>query len=162
MIETLLSGSVLGFFGGVAGKFFDYKSKKLDLEMQQKQLENNLELARIGAAAKVEVEEVKAFDTSLKMEPKKYSEGQLSNKQLWLMVIVDFLRGIIRPLLTGYLCFLTTVLYYKANKLMSLDLILPSMAYDINRMIIETILFLSVTTISWWFGSRATKAPKLK
>ena len=180
MLETLLSGAVTGFLGGVVGKVFDYKSKKLDkelsilkfnqevelrkvdLELMKEEWNQRIKVATVEAEAKVEVADSAAFNTSLTVEPKKYYDGPYSGKQAWLMVAVDFLRGIIRPFLTIYLCLLTTLIYIQAKGLLTMDIILPGMAYSLVEQIINTVLYLCVTVVCWWFGSRGTKAPKLK
>ncbi len=181
MIETLLSGAVTGFLGGVVGKVFDYKSKKLDIELNKQKFQNEVELrkvdlelmkeewaqrvkvAQVEGEAKVEVEDSKAFNMALTSEPKRYYEGtEYTPTQRWLMILLDALRAAVRPGLTIYLCLLTTLVYKQAHTLLNGNVVLPSMAYDLVNQIIQTILYLAVTCVCFWFGSRGTKAPKAK
>lgn len=155
MLETLLSGTITGFVGGIVGKVFDYKSKKLELQMKQQEFQNNIELAKISASAAVNVEDSKAFRAAIMSEPEKYYEGvTYSNKQRWLMIALDFLRGIVRPALTLYLCALTTLIYFKAERLLQGEFLSTDLAFSLVSEIIQTVLFLTVTAIGFWFGSR--------
>lgn len=161
MLETLLSGAVTGFLGGIVNSIYAYKSKKLDIELNNSKYAHELEMRKIAAEATVEVEDSKAFKEALTNEPKKYYDGHdYTDKQRWLMIGLDFVRGAVRPILTWYLCILTTLVYFKAERLLNGDVILPGMAFDLVNQIINTILYLTVTCICFWFGSRGNKAPK--
>lgn len=171
-IASIFGGGLTGLIGSVTQRIFEYKSKKLDIELQAAKYANEIALkkadaeimaqewaartkvAEVEAAAQVETEDSKAFNTALTSEPKLYHEGQLTPHQNWLMVILDFIRGFIRPGLTIYLCFITTVIYFKANRLLSINFILPSMAYDLVSQIINTVLYLTTTVVCFYFGVR--------
>lgn len=177
-ILSIVSGGATGLIGSVASGIFAYKSKKLDIDLQRDKFNNEIALkkvdaeimaqewaartkvADIEATAKVEAEDAKAFSAALTSEPQRYSVGNLSAKQNWLMVLLDFLRGIIRPGLTLYLCAITTVIYIKASKLMSVDFVLPGMAYDLLTQIVNTILYLTTTCVLFWFGTRNKEKQK--
>ena len=163
MLETLLSGAVTGFLGGIVNSIYAYKSKKLDIELNNSKYAHEVEMQKIKAEAAVDVEDSKAFKDAITSEPKKYYEGtEYSPAQRWLMIGLDFVRGAVRPILTWYLCIITTIIYFKAEHLLKGDVILPGMAYDLVNQIINTILYLTVTCICFWFGSRGNKAPKAK
>ncbi len=171
-ITSILGGGITGLIGSVTQRIFEYKSKKLDIELQASKFANEIALkkvdaeimsqewaartkvADIEATAKVDVEDAKAFSAALTSEPARYSVGTLSEKQNWLMVFLDFVRGVIRPGLTVYLCAITTAIYIKASRLLNGDVILPGMAYDMVQNIINTILYLTVTCVCFWFGTR--------
>lgn len=177
-IVGILGGGVTGLIGSVTQRVFEYKTKKLDIDLQKEKFANDVALkkadaeimaqewasrtkvADIEASARVEVEDAKAFSAALTSEPKVYHEGPLSNKQNWVMVCLDFCRGIIRPALTVYLCFITTVIYIKAARLLKGDVILPGMAYDLVNQIIQTILYLTSSCVLFWFGTRNSKKDK--
>lgn len=180
ILGSILSGGATGLLGVGIQKLFDFKTKKLELDAEQKKFEHEVALRRVDAeimqqewasrtkvaeveaSAKVEVEDAKAFATALTSEPKMYSEGTTRTPaQVWMLIILDFLRGIVRPGLTIYLCFITTVIYYQANKLLNTNLILPTMAYDLVNQIVQTVLYLTTTCVLFWFGARNhTKGPK--
>jgi hypothetical protein len=154
MISDLVFGGITGLVGGIAQKWADYKTKKLELEMQQKKHENEIAMRKVDAeimqqewAARTKVAEVeadsKAFEASHN-EPELYSEKVAPTvKQGWLLVFVDFLRGIVRPFLTLYLCAVTTVMYMRTD------------GGSINpQSVVDTVLFLTTTAVCWWYGSR--------
>ncbi len=174
-IASIFGGGLTGLIGSVTQRVFEFKTKKLEIELQAAKFANDLALkkadaeimaqewaartkvAEVEGAARVEVEDAKAFNTALTSEPKMYHEGELTHGQNWLMVVLDGIRGSIRPFLTVYLCAITTAIYIKASRLLHGDIILPGMAYDMVQNIINTILYLTVTCVCFWFGTRTKK-----
>lgn len=78
----------------------------------------------------------------------------------WL-VALDVLRGVIRPGLTVYLCAITTLVYLEARGILaaagaSLN---PTQALAVHDLIVSTILYLTTTTVLWWFGTRNSERP---
>lgn len=157
MITELMFGGLTGLIGGIAQKFADYKTKKLELEMIQKKTESEIALRKVDAeimaqewAARTKVAEIETASEDFKAsfnEPKLYSEKVTPNeKQGWLLVFVDFLRGFVRPALTLYLCAIITVLYLRTDG----GKVDP-------QSIVDTILYLATLSVSWWFGSRTGK-----
>lgn len=160
ILLSLLSGGLTGLLGKGIERYFDHKAKKLEAEIEERKFAHQLKLVEIQGKAAVEVEDSKAFKASIESDkPEKFYEGKYTRVQSWLMVILDFCRGFIRIGLTAYLCILTTIIYFKAEKVLNLDIILPTMAYDLVTMIINTVLYLTTTAILWQFGSRGTAAP---
>lgn len=162
-IASIFGGGLTGLVGSVTQRIFEYKTKKLDIELQKEKYANEIALkkadaeimaqewaartkvADIEAKAEMDVEESKAFNTALSSEPKLYHEGGLTKTQNWLMVILDFIRGSIRPGLTLYLCAITTIMYHKAAS---------ETPIQAGETIVNTILYLTVTCVSFWFGTR--------
>lgn len=154
MITDLMFGGIVGLVGGIAEKVTAYKTKKLELELEKQKFANEIALkkvdaeimkeewaartkvADIEATAKVEAEDAKAFAESFKLEPKTFGIR-------WL----DAFRGSIRPFLTLYLCAVTTLMYVRTDGA-TID----------AQSVVDTILFLTVTACSWWFGSRGVKS----
>lgn len=163
ILLSLLSGGVTGLLGKGIERYFDHKAKKLEAEIEERRFANQLRLAEVQGKAAVEVEDSKAFKASIESDKvDKFYEGKYTKAQSWLMVVLDFCRGFVRIGLTGYLCVLTTMIYIKAEKLMSLDVLLAGMAYDLLSVIINTILYLTTLAVCWQFGSRGSNAPANK
>jgi len=175
---SIFSGGATGLIGIAVQRYADYKNRQQNIEIERMRLDNEIKLremdARIMAqewAARTKVAEVEAagreavadseaFAVSLKSEPMRYAEGvRLSKAQRWIMVFLDFLRGIVRPGLTLYLCALTTMIYIQARELLSQEDLTSSEALEIERLIISTILYLTTTCILWHFGTRNKQAP---
>lgn len=160
ILLSLLSGGITGLLGKGVERYFDHKAKKLEAEVEDRRFVHQLALQQMVGKAAVEVEDSKAFKASIESDDvEKFYEGTYTRTQSWLMVILDFCRGFVRIGLTAYLCVLTTLIYIKAERLVNLDVLLPSMAYDVLTLIINTILYMTTLAVCWQFGSRASNAP---
>lgn len=159
MITELMFGGLTGLIGGIAQKFADYKTKKLELELIQKKTDSEIALRRVDAeimkeewTQRTKIAEIETASEDFKAsfnEPELYSEKvKPTSKQGWLLIFVDFLRGIVRPFLTLYLCGITTILYLQTDG-GSVD----------PQSIVDTILYLTVTAVTWWYGARNTSTP---
>ena len=186
---SIFSGGATGIIGIVAQRFADYKNRQLDIQLESQRQANNIALKELDhklmlaeAAAKLEithaegenqarvaqiegdtamsVEDARALAVSYAMEPKQYSSGTLTDGQRWLMVVLDAIRGSVRPLLTVYLCVLTTMVYLQARTLLSQENLDVEQALDLEKMIVGSILYLTTTCVLWWFGTRNRSTPK--
>lgn len=180
LITSAFGGGLTGLIGSAVSKVFEYKTKKLEIEAARERFTHEVALrkvdaeimkeewaartkvADIEATAKIEVADSAAFAESIKSDDKNYLDylDKLNDKQDWFFVILEFLRGSIRPFLTLYLCGITTLVYIKATRLMNADIILPGMAYDMVTNIINTVLYLTTTCVLWWFGTRNSEKRK--
>ncbi len=173
-VISLLGGGITGVLGATVQRVYEFKSKKLDIELQKAKFENEIALRKVDSeimdkewAARVHVAEIEgaskadvadsgAFAAALTNEPKLFSEKvtELSRGQAWLMVLLDVLRGIVRPGLTLYLAAVTTAMYIKASHILNADMIIPEMAYGLVRDITQTVLYLFTTATLFYFGVR--------
>lgn len=183
IFSSVVGGGMTGILGVVVQRIADYKNKQLDLQLVT--LKNNHEvhmrevdaeimreewtartkIAEVEAEAKEDVAESQAFAASFN-EPVRYSEPtKHSIGQSWVMVILDAIRGLVRPTLTIYLCALTTIIYLHSKKLLYLHGVnmTPDQAIKHVNLIIGTVLYLTTTCVLWWFGTRnKTPQPKIK
>lgn len=153
MISGAILSGAIGLFGGIVEKITAYKTKKLELELLQKKTEAEIAMRRVDAeildkewqgrlkvaeaegAAKVEVEDAKAFAASYDLEPKQYGIKAL-----------DVLRGSVRPILTLYLVVVTSLMYYRSEG----GIVDPNV-------LVGAIIEMTSMCVGWWFGSRGTK-----
>lgn len=170
LIGTAASG---GLFGGITGligagtqMYFEYKTAQLRIE--EAKIKNAHELAVMSAewagrerVAQVEatgaeaVADANALAASFKMEPEMYSAGQkLSPTQRWVFVVLDAIRGLIRPGLTLYLAAVTTYILWLVQQRLSVAVLTASEALDVWRMVVSTVMYLTTTCVLWWFGTR--------
>ena len=73
--------------------------------------------------------------------------------------LVDWMRGAMRPVLTIYLTVMTTVVTIMAWNIMQqhgLEGMSVSEALGIFKDVINIIIYLTVSTVTWWFGDRST------
>jgi hypothetical protein len=173
LFTSILSGGATGLLGVVLQRFFDHQNKKLDLEKQRidnaheerlrdldmqmldKEWAHKAEVAKIETEGASDVAASNAFAASFAMEPKRYSEGApVTPFGAFILVMLDFIRGIVRPGLTIYLCILTTLVWQQARVMVALEDLTSDQAMEIMKLVIGTILYLTTTCVLWWFGTR--------
>ena len=139
MISSLIAGGITGLIGTAVQSVANYKGKKLELEIENARATTEVaiknaeakimaqewaartQVAAVEAGAKEAAADAEAFAASFN-EPKRYAEGlRLSPLQAWAMVALDFVRGMVRPGLTLYLCILTTLIYVQARSMVQGD-----------------------------------------
>lgn len=176
IITSIIGGGATGLLGVIIQRFADHKNKQLDMEKIKSQNDHEIALRKVDAeimqqewAARTQVaetegyykesvEDSKAFASSLMSEPQLYSVNVKPNKfQGSMLVILDFIRGLVRPGLTIYLCVLTSLIYFHAYKMLGVAME-STQAYEVLKLIIGTVLYLFSTCLLWWFGVR-NKAP---
>jgi hypothetical protein len=184
VLGSIFSGGVTGLLGVVFQRSFDFlkvkqeiqvltlnhaheiNMRRVDAEIMEKEWAARAQVASIEAAGKAEVAAENSFAASFAMEPKQYSEKVKPNAfSGFVLVLLDFVRGIVRPGLTVYLCAITTMVYLEAKALIGVHgaFMLPEQAIDIHQTIVSTILYLTTTCVLWWFGTRnRQKAPGAK
>lgn len=170
---SIFSGGATGLLGVVAQRFADYKNKQLDMQLEAQRAANELarmdkeaaimreewagrtQVAAVEAEGAKDVAASNAFAESFKMEPQRYSEpSSLTAGQQWLMVLLDTLRGSVRPVLTLYLCALTTYVWYQVRDTLSKTDLQAAAAIEVWQLVVGTILYLTTTVVLWWFGTR--------
>lgn len=179
IVTNVLSGGVTGLAGAALQRYADYKNKQLDLaldkqrgdqELEKRKLDNEimkseyagkLQVAQTEGVTAQEVAATQAFGASLFHEPDRYSSGSVTKNQMWWLVFLDFVRGITRPLLTVYLCALTTYIWWQVRQLIATEDLDGESVLDIWKLVVNTILYLTTTCILWWFGVR-NKQPQPK
>lgn len=162
LLTSILGGGVTGLVGSAVTKVFEFKTRKLEIEAQKELMLHEVDMKKIEAAGKEAVADADAFGKSYEVEENQYSDVVKPTKaQGWVLIGLDALRGMIRPFLTLYLCILTTIIYFKANRLMG-EMVPVDSAVEIVKLLISTILYLTTTCILWWFGTRnKQQAPKV-
>lgn len=174
LFTSAFGGAVTGLIGKSLEKIFEYKTKKLEIEMAKERYVHEVamrkadaeimaqewaartKVAEIETEARIEVEDSKAFAIAKENEDKNYLDylDKLTPAQDWLFILLEFAKGSIVPCLTFYLCFITTMIYIKSVRLLNSDFILPSMAYDLVNQIVQTVLYLTTTACMYAFGIR--------
>lgn len=173
IIGSIFAGGATGLLGMIFQRAFDWLNqreiakqkkqdqdfelakKRIDIEVTQAEWSGRVKVAAEEASAAKDVAESNAFSQSLMKEPERYSETKLVTPgQNWLLVLLDVLRGSIRPLLTVYLCALTTYIWWQVRQLIQTEDLESKDVLEIWRMVVNTILYLTTTCILWWFGTR--------
>lgn len=176
-IMSIVSGGATGLLGVIAQRAFDAWNKKQELDRLKAQWDHDAvmkdkdaaimaaewaartKVATTEADAAKDVAQSNAFSESLKAQSIRYSEGKQTGPFLTgCLVLLDVVIGLIRPLLTIYLCALTTYVYFEVRLLLGKESISSIEALDIWKLVICTILYLTTTCILWWFGTRNKQA----
>ena len=177
LITGVLSGGATGLLGVLIQRYFDLKNKQQDIELTKLQLANNIELSKMETERTVRVSELEMEGTryeadaavmraSFDHDRANYLDPQAQRRKGFvggvvtlLMGFVDFLRGVLRPGMTAYLCALVTVMFYWARDLAEQHgyHLTAEQAYSLVLQIVATILYCWTTATLWWFGTRPTK-----
>lgn len=179
LFTSIISGGMTGILGVAVQRYADFKNKQLDIEQAKlrysyetslRELDAKImaqewagrsHVAEIEAAGREAAADAGAFAASFGLEPVRFSaEVKPSRGQSWLLVVLDFVRGLVRPTLTIYLCALTTLVYFQARELIEFgEALSGGEALDLIKQIVGTILYLTTTCVLWWFGTRNKQKP---
>lgn len=172
-LGAIASGGITGVLGAGISLFGEWKKQQMVFaheekmeELRQDAMQVQIEVIQKQTESAIHVSEMEAFTQSQKNDEASYSKGQdLSTGQKWLMVFVDFLRGMIRPSMTIYMTVLTTILYLQIMDLVGgmEGVVSKTDALNLASQIILVILYITTTVILWWFGTRQklVQPPKL-
>jgi hypothetical protein len=155
LIMGVLSGGVTGLLGTVISggmKFFENKQKHsyelsiMEMEMRQMDREaaNAVKIAETAMEGADRTAAWAALEASYKESTARMSKGDSP----WL-VLVDVVRGLMRPVMTLGLLVLLAVIYFTvADGLAAAD------GLPMRVSIILTVSYLATTSVLWWFGTR--------
>ena len=156
-------GSIIGLAGGIITKRLELKSlaqemnfklKMRSYDLQESEQERNHELSiadKNMQRAKVEGEiQVESLEVGAFTESQKHGA-------------VDGVLRFVRPLITAYLLIMSSALFYTVwHKVGGLAEIPKADLVEMLLMMISAAIFLTVTCVSWWFGSRGGNIGKQK
>jgi hypothetical protein len=135
----------------------------------------NIKITQAQVEGAIEIEDSKAFMEAQKQGNQALLDNQwvnalLSVENKWAKIItvpiaslisilfgfVDFLRGIIRPILTVYLCGVTTWVTWMAWEIMQAHgvALTAVQATTIFNDTTSIVTYLTVSCVTWWFGDR--------
>lgn len=174
LLAGVLSGGATGLLGVLIQRWFDHKNRQQDIDMLKLQLANAVELSKLETerASRVAEADMQArfaeadadvLQASFRHDAASYLAPEAQRRKGWvggivtlLMGLVDFMRGILRPGMTAYLCWLTTIMFWWVRELadrhglsLTADQVMQLMVQ-----IIATILYVFTTSALWWFGTR--------
>ena len=162
-LTSIFSGVGTGLLGSVVTNVSDYfeqrrKNKhelamrRLDIEEMDKDYEHRKDLKAQETQAVVQ-------QKSYGHDARSYTEG-MRIKSGWLkvpLVFVDFVRGLVRPALTVYLIVLVWLTFNRVEGVIDsagMEAIKPQEALVIFAGVVDMILYLAATAVTWWYGTR--------
>jgi hypothetical protein len=181
----IILGGITGLVGSAVTSIFNFKTEKLRGEIKIKTIEAetsamieeakaNIAITKATVEGEVEIVDSNAFMQSQKEGNKALFGNKWIDKLLeiqggwrfiafpvavlvaFLFGLVDFLRGLMRPVLTIYLVALSSWITYKAYMILQMtkSAITASEALAIFTDSTSIIIYLTVSCVTWWFGSR--------
>jgi len=173
-ILSLVTGGASGILGGAVSKFFEFLSKKQEINLKKLEFEHDISLKKMDmeaanaewaartsiskqeGEARIEVADAQSFTASMFKEPERYSKPTTGWPNV-IMTVLDFIRGIVRPGITVALMTFTWLMYLEVKMIMEMAEVALSadQAFQIYDLIVQTVLYLTSTTVAWWFASRS-------
>lgn len=183
------SGGFLGMFGGLVRKGLDIweerdrrrqdlailnsqqehelKMRDKDREMLEAEAKAEFAITEMQTDGAIEAQRLKTLGTAFETDRAQFATGELAANSPWF-IAVDVLRGAIRPLTTILYEFAVLALFIifvvvleepiKAL-LLSKDPGMTKAMMDLLTQVVQTILFIASTTISYWFVGRGSGNP---
>jgi hypothetical protein len=182
---TGLIGNAVGGWFKLKQKKLDLDIKKMEhkheLEMVTAETramimeaKANIKITQAQVEGAIEIEDAKSYMQSQKEGNKnlfsnKWIDALLQVEGWWRIItlplaglvstlfgFVDFLRGLIRPALTIYLCGVTTWVTWMAWEIMNMNGVALTVleASKIFNDVTSIVTYLTVSTVTWWFGDR--------
>ena len=153
-IMSVLTGGATGLLGTVVSGAIDFFQSRAEhkREMDLRRLDIELAQTEAGAAEKVAAIEAEGARDAAALEAMEASYREASSRMSrpgdgFLMKLVDFVRGMTRPVLTWGLVALVGTIYFTLGA----GGLEPE---SIKPRIIETVLYLATAAVLWWFGQR--------
>ena len=189
IFTSVLGGGATGLLGSIIQRYFDAKKAKNDLEVVKVQLAaaqetRRMELeqqermaakaadvqalqAQLEAAARQAEAEERSYQASLGSDKATYStpEAQSQSRLVrWIMGVVDGVRGLMRPGITGYTLYMLSAVFWWVQTQYSRAGVAMTGAelHDLALQCVGTIFYLATTTVVWWFGVRPAQPPKAR
>lgn len=157
--------SLLGAFGGsVVGAVSAHLTKRHEAKVRIEEAKiqyardkmlNEHELRMHEAKMQMHTmeQEYKGLTESFKMDAATYASAVPGSK---LMLIVDFVRGLVRPVLTATLLIYCMVTLFYLTKHYDVQLA-QNEVYELVSILIHNLVTCTGIALAWWFGSRPEK-----
>ncbi|WFS64019.1 hypothetical protein LF599_07600 [Pseudodesulfovibrio thermohalotolerans] len=174
-LSSILSGGVLGVIGSVITNITDtikrkqefsqaIEMRKLDIQVMDKEWEYKDRAATREQEVAQEISADDLREASYANDKQEYSTNVKTGPFTgFLLVLVDVVRGLIRPGLTIFLIWAVWDTRAEVRGIMdavNLSGMTASQALGIYGTIVDMILFLGSTAVTWWFGTRPKKDKK--
>lgn len=166
LITSAVSGGLVGLIGTTIKQWQERKERESDrahdlamrkLDQEDMRLEAKLALEQTEAefAGK---ERLASYDN----DRATYIQGIPKSGFIQaLLTLVDVIRGLMRPTITGYLLIIESIIMFKLYVMMDgVEGMTTSSVATLFGQIVQSIIFLTSTAITWWFGSRPNQATK--
>ena len=143
LLGTVLSG-VMTFFQAKQRHQQAVEMRHMDLEEMRLETETAEKRAALELEARTAEADAKALAASYREAGSRWSKGlTLTPLQVWVMVFIDAIRGLMRPALTLFYLYGTYAIW---------SAVTPGAEDGLHAA--HAMVYLSTTCTLWWFGSR--------
>lgn len=156
LITGLLTGGATGLLGVAVSTVTDYMERRARHREAIESQRLDIELAQIEAASAEHRATLALQTAEIEAEGRALDASYAEARARWsgpgeggLIVAVDVVRGLTRPLITWLLIGLVAGIYWTA---------LPE-EEALRTRIVATVLYLATTCVVWWFGGRRPAPP---
>ena len=169
-VGAIAGGGVTGLVGAGITSFTEYKTKMASFAHEQKMTDLNIQMAQLDAESKFkmaeseaetakEVAATTAFSKSHTADIARYATGDRAANSIGF-IVVDVIRGLVRPTLTIYVMIIVSMIYWQLMELVGGLTAIPTHdALAMVKGVIDGLMYLATTIVLWWFGTR-TKGQK--
>lgn len=160
-------GGIVGAAGAIAGKIVDLKIK--DKELEGLKLTNEFQLAlrdkdmaqaKLEAESKLEIQKIDADTQAVTADLASLQSAVAADKAAygdsWSGRVVDFVRGMVRPVITAWSAALVSYVTWQAFT----ELHGVPLGPERSMALIQDATFVATLAIAYWFGARPSRAGK--
>ena len=156
ILETLLAaggGSLTGAVSGVATAYFQNKLQEAQIPLKIRELEVEVELAKEGTNLEKMRQDSETRRAEIEADRDRTVSAHESDKATYQIMLVDVLRGIIRPLIAIWCVYLMSDLTLTLWTIQDHDL---NTEYwrELFKHLIVTWTYLATTVVTFYFGAR--------
>jgi len=175
-------GVVTGLVGSIVTSVVNFKTQKLKNQHEIAKIEAetksmiaetnaNIKITETQVQGELQKAESEIFAETVKQAGTKVVSDDLISKLFdspWttafgvilvtLLGFIQVLKSAVRPGLTTYLIILTSWITFKAYTILSYydEVLTNAEALGLFNRVVDIIIYLTVTTVTWWFGDRRT------
>ena len=165
-VSAIAGGGITGLLGAGITSFTEYKTKMASFAHEQKMTDLNMQMAQLDAESRFKIAQseadaakdvaaTEAFTKSHTADIARYATGDRAANSTGF-IVVDVIRGLVRPTLTIYVMVVVTLIYYQLMQLVGGLTAIPTHdALVMVKSVIDALLYITTTIVLWWFGTRA-------
>lgn len=156
MMDISIISEVLGSagFGAITGGLFGWLSRRE--ERENLKVQNQHELNMLAKTSQHQAE--------LADKKREQSEAQaFVESQKPMSIFSDSVKSLVRPAITAALLLITYEIYQALQEITGgVNSLSPDQQFLLYKMLIQNIITLTATAVSWWFASRPSNNTQIR
>lgn len=164
VLETILAaggGSITGAVSGVATAYFQMKLQEAQVPLHMKELDVEVELAKQARRTESDRQMEETRREEIRADRDITVAAQQNDRATYGIMLVDLIRGLLRPLVAGWCIYLLSDLTLILWDIQDHDL---NTEYwrEIFKHLILTWTYLTTTVVTFYFGARGGRPPRAR